>query len=288
MARDPAGMIDGPNLYAFVRNAPINGVDPFGEIAFFTWSISETPMTKRSPAVTTINITAKMFLRWMYSRNHNQLKISAETLKREAEKFWSGSFKTPYRTTSGARVVFNFKLEIEQVIEKASSDFADDPVFAGDFRWNRVSLLDEAPVFPRRGRVPAFVRNYSFFGLAASAIPKSSLQGTFNHEVGHLLYHRDGYVYDPNSRRTQPVSRYWARNAMSEAAYSYVRNYRNIDEIIYNGASAWRKVLGSPDSNLESLQSWLETNLGAEWPANYDLSFNDMGEGDFPYLLNDD
>jgi hypothetical protein len=30
MQQDPAGMIDGPNMYAYVRNNPVNGRDPTG------------------------------------------------------------------------------------------------------------------------------------------------------------------------------------------------------------------------------------------------------------------
>jgi RHS repeat-associated protein len=34
MSMDPAGMVDGPNLYAFVRNGPTYGIDPWG---LMTW-----------------------------------------------------------------------------------------------------------------------------------------------------------------------------------------------------------------------------------------------------------
>jgi RHS repeat-associated protein len=39
ISRDPAGMTDGPNLYAFVNNNPINFVDPLGlEMQWFEYS----------------------------------------------------------------------------------------------------------------------------------------------------------------------------------------------------------------------------------------------------------
>jgi len=41
MGRDPAGLVDGPNLYAFVRNGPTYLLDPFGEaseVVMITWT----------------------------------------------------------------------------------------------------------------------------------------------------------------------------------------------------------------------------------------------------------
>jgi RHS repeat-associated protein len=45
ITRDPAGMADGPNLYAFVNNNPVNNVDPLGLVqlptfVLFTKSVS--------------------------------------------------------------------------------------------------------------------------------------------------------------------------------------------------------------------------------------------------------
>lgn len=70
---------------------------------------------------------------------------------------------------------------------------------------------------------------------------------------------------------------------MSEASSG--RNYRNIDEIIFNGVHASKSVLGSADPGLEGLYSWLDENGGAAWPNNYDLAFQSWGEGNFPFLL---
>jgi RHS repeat-associated protein len=42
MARDPSGMVDGPNLYAYVRNRSVNSVDAWGE-ALFIWGVSDVP-----------------------------------------------------------------------------------------------------------------------------------------------------------------------------------------------------------------------------------------------------
>ena len=35
LTRDPAGMVDGPNMYVYVKNSPVNGVDPTGKFSWY-------------------------------------------------------------------------------------------------------------------------------------------------------------------------------------------------------------------------------------------------------------
>lgn len=72
MKRDPAGDVDGPNLYAYVRNSPLGAVDPTGLVSFVVplkvvWSRSTLPRAHKasfrlwSTIVSEINEAERIF-----------------------------------------------------------------------------------------------------------------------------------------------------------------------------------------------------------------------------------
>jgi RHS repeat-associated protein len=207
ITRDPSGMVDGPNLYAFVNNNPINYVDPLGQMAV----IVEGNVEDGQDGTKHKKVTVYIIARYISAKDEegNPLYSDQELgdIAKEHAKIVESTFNQ--RAADNPIVENGVKIDLEfKAIILLQKPFSDEEIAEKTNKWVQTldkatkNDLDAAKYVNRVADEVEIGKGVDADTGHINGYAKDSVDFDYEvaHEFGHIMGLHDEYPFSPAAR----------------------------------------------------------------------------------------
>ena len=248
-SRDPIGEEGGVNIYALVNNGPLNGMDLLG----LSGNGPRVTATKSTGGtIPVINVTIEVDLYWYCSPLKKSGKpllplSKQQDLVNKAQAKWTFDSikrkKSQVPRTGLAKLLGNHETVYTDYVKySVTTTFDSKYEDAGD---SKGLALNRSKIFIEESKLRSWVEWSSYKAMKTMRL-RQFTQSAFNHEMGHMIGHRDMYVgngeMDIKEAKAKPVSDFWDGNLMGQNSASSVLDWRNVEEILNNFGKGFPEI----------------------------------------------